>query len=106
MLPLPLPLHGKRLHQVFHREMRWVFPVQDCLHKGRRQVGQAQDPAHERWADVLGLGDVRDRCVGAVEQLAMPAVAARDEALTALESALNLAPDLPAALRLRKAMLK
>ena len=31
---------------------------------------------------------------------------ARDEALTALESALNLAPDLPAALRLRKAMLK
>ena len=31
---------------------------------------------------------------------------ARDEALTALESALNLVPDLPAALRLRKAMLK
>ena len=31
---------------------------------------------------------------------------ARDEALTALELALNLAPDLPAALRLRKAMLK
>ena len=32
-----------------------------------------------RWVDVLGFGDVRDRGVGAVEQLAVPAVAARDE---------------------------
>jgi hypothetical protein len=31
---------------------------------------------------------------------------ARDEALTAVESALNLVPDHPAALRLRKVMLK
>jgi hypothetical protein len=30
----------------------------------------------------------------------------RDDALTAVESALNLVPDHPAALRLRKAMLK
>ena len=29
MLPLPLPVHGERLHQVFHREVRWVLPVQD-----------------------------------------------------------------------------
>ena len=79
VLPLPLPLHGKRLHQVFHREVRWVFPVQDGLHKGRRQVGQAQDPAHERWADVLGLGQVFNRRVGAIEQFAMPSVAARNE---------------------------
>ena len=32
-----------------------------------------------RWVDVLGFGDVRDRGVGAIEQLAVPAVAARDE---------------------------
>ena len=106
VLPLPPPLYGKQLHQVFHGQVRWVLPVQDRIHKGRRQVGQAEDPAHKRRTDVLGLGHVLDRRVGAVEQLAVPAVAARDEALTALESALNLAPDLPAALRLRKAMLK
>ncbi len=75
MLPLPLPLHGKRLYQVFHRQVRRVIPVQDSLHKGRRQVGQAQDAAHKRWVDVLGFGDVRDRGMRAVEQLAVPAVA-------------------------------
>ena len=74
VLPLPLPVHGKRLHQVFHCEVRWVFPVQDRLYNGRRQVSQPQDAAHKRWVDVLGFGDVRDRSVCAVEQLAMPAV--------------------------------
>lgn len=79
VLPLPLPVHGERLHKILHRQMRRVFPVQDGLHKGRRQVSQPQDAAHERWADVLGLGQVLNRRVGAVEQFAMPAVAARDE---------------------------
>ena len=69
------PLHGKRLHQVFHREVRRVFAVQDRVYKVRRQVSQAQDPADKRWADVLGFVDVRDRGMRAVEQLAVPAVA-------------------------------
>ena len=76
--------------------MRWKLPIQNRLHKGRRQISQAQDAADKRWADVLGLGDVRDRGMRAVEQLAMPAVAARDEfdhgvvdeQLTALDGAL------------------
>jgi hypothetical protein len=64
VLPLPLPLHGKRLHQVFHRQMRWVTTVQNRLDDRGRQVGQAQGAAHERRTDVLGFGDVLDRGVG------------------------------------------
>ena len=30
VLPLPLPLHRKRLHQVFHRQVRGVLPVEDA----------------------------------------------------------------------------
>ena len=29
MFSLPLPIHGERLHQVLHRQMRRVLPVQD-----------------------------------------------------------------------------
>ena len=78
MLPLPPPLHGKRRDQARHGQVRRKLPIQNRLDDRGRQVGQPQDPAHKRWVDVLGFGDVRDRGVRAVEQLAVPAVAARD----------------------------
>ena len=79
VLPLPLPLHGKRLHKVFHGQVRWKLPIQNRLDDRGRQVSQPQDPAHKRWIDVLRFGYVRDRGMRAVEQFAVPAVAARDE---------------------------
>ena len=78
MLPLPPPLHRKRRDQALHGQVRWKLPIQNRLHNGRRQVSQPQDAADKRRVDVLGFGDVRDRGVRAVEQLAVPAVAARD----------------------------
>ena len=79
MLPLSPPLHWKRRDQALHGQVRWKLPVQNRLDDRGRQVSQPQDAAHKRWVDVLGFGDVRDRGMRAVEQLAVPAVAARDE---------------------------
>ena len=51
----------------------------NCLFDRGRQVSQPQDAAHKRWVYGLGFGDVLDRGMRAVEKLAVPAVAARDE---------------------------
>ena len=43
MLSLPLPLHGKRLHQVFYRQVRWYFPSRMAWHYKQYARDQAPD---------------------------------------------------------------
>ena len=61
VLLLPLPLHGKRLHQVFYRQVRWYFPSRMAWHYKQYARDQAPD---ERGAYVEAEVAARDARAG------------------------------------------